>query len=314
MNLRETLIECCNSAIELKNFLKYSFKPTRLSQKTHYEAYLTKQYHVVEKGMALPDPKAGFGKHKIDELIRRLEQYISLYGENELTDNIVSVLNEYAKFNNKMSADGSAVEAVEGFLARLSARQGQVMDTGGLKPLGTRHIDSSMLLQAMRSRSSVRRFSEQAVPRELILEAVDSAKHAPSVCNRQGWKLHIYEQDDKRDMLKLQFGNAGFSDSIKTLGVITGDLRYFSHNERSQVGIDSGMFAMSLMLALQGLGLSTCPLNTCVSFRGENKIKRKGDIPTYEKVIMYLAIGYAADDCQVTKSMRRGSDSFVTFH
>ncbi len=49
------------------------------------------------------------------------------------------------------------------------------------------------LLKAMQSRRSVRKFTETPVARELIVQALEAARWAPSNHNRQGWKFLVYE-------------------------------------------------------------------------------------------------------------------------
>ena len=97
--MKQTIIEVLNALYDLKKFLKYSFKVKNLNNQFHYTAYLTKQYHTVEKGLALPKPRLGFGEKKINDLLNLTPRYIEKFGEDNLTKNIISVLNEYLKFH-----------------------------------------------------------------------------------------------------------------------------------------------------------------------------------------------------------------------
>lgn len=49
------------------------------------------------------------------------------------------------------------------------------------------------LLNALQSRRSIRKFTEAPVARELIWQALEAARWAPSNHNRQGWKFLVYE-------------------------------------------------------------------------------------------------------------------------
>lgn len=48
-------------------------------------AYLTWLYHVVEKGLAMPKMKLGFGQEKVKELSSRLKNYSDKYGKDNVT-------------------------------------------------------------------------------------------------------------------------------------------------------------------------------------------------------------------------------------
>lgn len=308
--MKQKIIEVLNALYDLKNFLKYSFKIKNLDNQFHYTAYLTKQYHTVEKGLALPTPRLGFGEKKINDLLNLTPRYIEKFGEDSLTKNIISVLNEYLKFHADRDFKSELISKIEKFVKKKKSSE----ETGGVRDFNGPNISRQEYDKFIKSRASVRNFKDKQVTKQTILEAIETAKYTPSVCNRQGWKVHIYQGNDALRMLNLQNGSGGFRENVKTVAIVTGDINYFSSNERNQVGIDSGMFCMSLILSFYSLGVASCALNTCVSLRSENRIKQNGKIPKHEKVIMYLALGYAQDNCTVAKSQRRANDSFVTFH
>ena len=59
----------------------------------------------------------------------------------------------------------------------------------------------SELYDVMRCAPSTRRFSEEPVPRELIERVLDNARFAPSGGNRQGWRVIVVTDPDKRRRL-----------------------------------------------------------------------------------------------------------------
>jgi nitroreductase len=56
--------------------------------------------------------------------------------------------------------------------------------------------------EAMRSAPTSRRFTEEPVPRELLVRALDSARFAPSGGNRQGWRVVVVEDPGRRAALR----------------------------------------------------------------------------------------------------------------
>lgn len=165
-------------------------------------------------------------------------------------------------------------------------------------------------------RRSVRAYKPDPVDPQLIARAVSIAQLSPSVCNRQAWHVHIYRnKEDIAQMLKLQNGNAGFGHQLSTLIVVAMDsVAFFDASERNQQFMDAGLFSMSLVLALQSLGLGSCCLNWCVPPENEDEAHRRGKIPAHHRIMMYMAVGHPADHALVPRSPRRELDKIITNH
>ena len=58
------------------------------------------------------------------------------------------------------------------------------------------------LYEAMRCAPTSRRFKSDPVPRELLVRALDSARFAPSGGNRQGWRVVVVEDLERRTALR----------------------------------------------------------------------------------------------------------------
>ena len=59
------------------------------------------------------------------------------------------------------------------------------------------------ILSVMAARRSVRRFSPDAPPRELVLRAIEAATHAPSGMNKQPWRFVVVSNDEvKAEMVR----------------------------------------------------------------------------------------------------------------
>src|SRR5690606_8509042 len=115
----------------------------------------------------------------------------------------------------------------------------------------------------VKSRHSVRNLTNRPVLREVLNKAIEQARWTPSVCNRQSWRVHVFEsKQDKKVALSFQNGNDGFGDCADKILLITCDLRcFFTSRERNQCFIDGGMFSMSLIYALHAAGVCSCALN-----------------------------------------------------
>jgi nitroreductase len=63
-------------------------------------------------------------------------------------------------------------------------------------------MTSNELYEAMRCAPSTRRFTEDPVPREALERVLDAARFAPSGGNRQGWRVVVVKDADKRRALR----------------------------------------------------------------------------------------------------------------
>lgn len=308
--------ETVSKVFDLYHHLKFSFKEGCLKDdKEKLKYYLTKHYHIVEKGLALPEPRLGFGQPKIIDIIEKAQRYESQFGSDELTASIRKTLNEYIAFN---SAQNFELPVQFKSLLGEFIKQGDIGKSGGLKDK-TKNTSSTLTLDEYKSfatgRTSVRNFSEEPVSIDLLYTAVDIAKSAPSVCNRQGWKVHCYSENNTiNNLLSYQNGNTGFTHTINKLLIVTADVKAFTNFESNQAFIDGGLFSMNLLLAIHAAGLGACCLNTCYPSTKENEVKKAADIPKNERLIMMIAVGSLKDNYSVAYSPRNPTDEIYVLH
>jgi nitroreductase len=294
--------EIVNKFYDLKIFYKYYFTERKLKSKKNYQAFLTKQYHIVEKGLSLPEPRKGFGKPKIKLLITKSLEYQKKFGWDILINNIQGALNQYLERNYELEVNDSDFYL---FIKRyLTITNG--ISNGGVKKMNVNALKETVNInyeKFVKSRTSVRNFSKEEIFDSEIFKAVEMARFTPSVCNRQSWKLYYFKDEKtKKELLNLQGGNSGFTDSINKLLIVTTDVRCFTKLESNQVYTDGGLFSMNLLLSLHSLEIGSCCLNTCVPYTVEKKIKLIGKIPEYERLIMMVGIGKLNSDFEVAIS------------
>lgn len=308
--------ELLNKIYDLILFYSYSFKNKGLSDVENLRACLIKEYHIVEKGMALPNPRAGFGNAKILALIPKTELYVERSGcEDTLVQSIKESMVEYLSLNQERGEDMTTpyYQTIRQFVS--GSKMGIL---GGTKVMKKIEIEKSICIDYERfvsQRVSVRDFSSEAVKKEELSKAINIAKNAPSVCNRQAWKAHVFLNDiDIAKLLTYQHGNAGFGETLKALIVVTTDIKSFTNLESNQVFIDGGIFSMSLILALHSVGLGSCAMNTCIPYVDEKKIKLIGEIPSNERLIMMLGVGQLKEEFKVPISYKKDDSQIVSFH
>jgi len=156
-------------------------------------------------------------------------------------------------------------------------------------------ISYPQLVSLFTRRRSVRWYLPKPVPAALIEQAVAAASLAPSACNRQPYQFIVLNDANKASAAaKCAMGTVGFAENIPCLLVVTGDLAaYPAERDRHVIYIDASLASMQLMLALETLGLSSCPINWPDIEAREQQLNALLNLPYQQRVIMLLAVGYA---------------------
>lgn len=282
-------------------------------------AELIFQYHKIEKGLCIGGPPRFFGKEAAERTLELMQQWKA--AGHSLQDPVYLGCHHAMLAYKQRFTITPPPEAVGKALTQLIDQLPPVgADAIGFDtPLPAVHranVSADQFFRLAAERRSVRSFAQQPVPREKILQAVRSAQLAPSACNRQPWRLHIY--DDRavmKSLLALQNGNSGFGQQIPVLMAVCVDTRcFFDASERNEPYLDAGLFLMSLIYALQADGIASCCLNWCVEPSTDAELHKRGSIPPYEVVTTLFAVGYPAPDALVPRSVRRSATSVAVFH
>ncbi|MEW5744470.1 MAG: nitroreductase family protein [Nitrospirota bacterium] len=293
--------------------IKYSLPPHLPETCEQLEARIIAHYHVIEKGLSLKEPRLMFGKDIIESLFLLLRCYKNKgYDQNRFAfQTAVSVLWEYIRFHEKHNCELKEMrERLQEASANLCQGSGGALAMVRKEVLHNCSVDFDSFA---RSRYSIRNFSDEDVPVELIYRAVAIAQKAPSSCNRQPVKVYIIRDERvKAEVLNLQTGNRGFGYLAKNLLIVTADLHAFNGvHERNQSFIDGGMFAMSLLYALHHVGLASCALNWGVTKEKDVIIRRIVGISSSENIVLIIAVGHYPELFSVAVSSRKNLEEIV---
>ena len=167
-------------------------------------------------------------------------------------------------------------------------------------------VNTAQLESLFIQRRSVRWYRQMPVELELIEQAISLASLAPSACNRQPFEFYYLTGKDAVTIAKLAMGTAGFADNIPALFVVVGDLSaYPAERDKHVIYIDASLAAMQLMLALETLGLSSCPINwPDINFR-EKSISEKLNLALFQRPVMLMSVGYACDEGMIPFSQKK---------
>ena len=99
-----------NLRYDARRYLAWSSTAVAEPSRAQLRAVLTKDYHRIEKGLALPAPRPGFGADVIRRLERNIEDYRRRFGPDETVEICLNALSEYLAFNRRHEYDLPHVE------------------------------------------------------------------------------------------------------------------------------------------------------------------------------------------------------------
>lgn len=278
--------------------------------------------HAIEKGLSRSDFRAGFGKIAVPHLAQEMNGWLSAGRdpEDQFFKSAASVMRIYFQRHQDLKYDVSDFynlfsQTAHEYIASAEKVNGGVLAAASdREPLAQVEKNHSFL-DVVYGRRSVREFINAPVPDDVIRSAVAIAMQAPSVCNRQAARVHMF--DDPRAIkaaLDIQGGFGGYKMPPKLL-LVTADLSAFLFAaERNQPFIDGGLFMMTLLLGLQQMGLGSCSLNTAMNTERENEIRKILGIPEREIFIAFVAVGYYDPATLTPQSKRISVDEVLVNH
>ena len=297
-------------------FYRYSGINKSRKFQSEQAARITMAYHQLEKGLSYASPRPGFGVDVVVRLFSAIEPYIKQHGLIAPATTALGVLQAYVAFNESEQIDMSTVKAR---MFNISYSHENIGDEGGVISVSCQQLADERAAGFERffnSRHSVRHFTGGIVTDDEITAAISIALKTPSVCNRQSWKVHAYNNKaHMQQLLNIQSGSRGFGEQASTVLIITSDLSSFVDvSERYQAWIDGGMFSMSVCLSLHAQGLGTCCLNWSKLPADDITMRKVANITVQEQIIMLIAVGTLPEQFNVAYSARKPIDQVLQFH
>jgi len=315
-NIYENIIVFFDYTYDIFRYYRYSGMTLNFKNKKKLRSVITINYHAIEKGLSLNDPRSGFGQPVLKRLIYFINMYVSLYGFDETIIYSISTIKKYVDFHKIIDIK---YEYLDAFLFSYKKNTDDFGDVvGGIKSIEKKDILTSIkgdFRDFAFCRYSIRDFDEALVSDNLIRGAIDIARKTPSVCNRPTTNIYIYSSKDmKKNILSLQNGNRGFGNKASHVIIVTSELACFNGaKERNQSFIDGGLMAMSLVYALHSKGLGTCFLNWAVGARQDVRLRRIISIPASNNIITLIAVGSLPERFNVAQSNKVDFNDVVHF-
>ena len=147
-------------------------------------------------------------------------------------------------------------------------------------------------LDAIRTKRSVRRFTDQALTEETIQKILNAGRHAQSSKNDQPWTF-ILIQDKERLKALSECGTYAGHIAGANFAVVLVDHHNWS--------FDIGQAAAYMQLAAWDLGVSSC----LAYFGLQDKLKESLGIPAEASAEMGISFGYSAEEPRAVKRSGR---------
>ncbi len=167
-------------------------------------------------------------------------------------------------------------------------------------------------LNLVKTRQSVRKYTDQPVEPEKVLRCLEAARLAPSASNSQPWKFIVIDEPElKNKVAKETFSKlVSFNKFVLNAPVliaitlekpplvnrIGGRIK-----KRSWKLIDLGIAAEHFCLQAEEEGLGTC----MIGWYNEKRIKTLLNIPKAKDLSLLISVGYAPKDYKLRNKVRK---------
>ncbi|WP_289854563.1 nitroreductase family protein [Enterococcus faecalis] len=293
--------------LDRKRFLTY-FSKKNSNKEENIKAQLIFYGHSIEKGLSRQNIRLGFGKSVVIKLLEYMEKYdkLGFDKQNYCYLNSISIMRKYIEFHEQNYFDLDYIPIrYNGMLNKIkesNTEVGGIVEFDLKSRLNRKEVDFKYLAL---NRYSIRDYDSSNVDLVMLNEAIEIALKSPSVCNRQSARVYVInDKTEIKELLNIQGGFNGY-ELPPCLILVTSDIQDFIDiSERNQPYIDGGIFAMSLIYALEYQGFATCTLNTMFDSKKMKKTRNLLGIPESENLIVYISVGNFKNKYSVPKSFR----------
>jgi len=164
-------------------------------------------------------------------------------------------------------------------------------------------------LEAIKSRRSIRKFSDQPVEPEKLQAVLEAVQQAPSWSNRQCWSMVVVQDQEVRNRIselsfvESFFATYGYKSNPAQKGLAQAPIVLVACADPQQSGdlrgeqyymADLGIATQNLMLAAHDLGLGS----VFVGVFDEEQLKVLLGIPAHIRIVGLFPLGYPATEAK----------------
>ncbi len=160
---------------------------------------------------------------------------------------------------------------------------------------------SQAIVELIRSRRSVRRFTDRPVNDEMINTLLEAARWAPSGCNNQPWRFVVIRDDKIKEELAglTKYGKIILRAPVSIVVFLDNDSLY--HREKDIQSIGAAL--QNMLLAAHGLGLGAVWLGEIL--KNAKRVGELLELPTRFELMAVVAVGYPDPEHKATRKERQ---------
>lgn len=147
------------------------------------------------------------------------------------------------------------------------------------------------MLQLIRGRRSIRKFTGQAVEDELIEQIIEAGTWAPSGLNNQPWKVAVIRDPSTKNAIAPLTRYSGIIESAPVLLALFLDTD--AGYDRTKDIQAVGAFIQNMLLAVHSLGLGGVWLGEIL--KNKDKVSRIVTAPDSFELMAVIALGHPAE-------------------
>ena len=279
-------------------------------EKERLSANAIRLTHAIEKGLCVSNPRKGFGKEKIHDILKTINRIITIDSDFINSTHFLMVydaLSEYVEWHKKQQySDELVLEVTEWVNNNRYLRANKPTERFGGTLRYTKHtFDESAIEKLFNNRHSCRTYLNEEIDHALLEKAISLANRYPSACNRQAVRLHIVNHN-RTDCIKHWFGNnKSFWNDAKEFIMVCAKVSSYVPDEYQQYEVSAGIYVGYLTLALQTYGIGCCVIQREVLNTDDfRQFAKELNIPGDEQLICLIACGMEPNEYLVPISHR----------
>lgn len=164
-------------------------------------------------------------------------------------------------------------------------------------------------LELTKKRYSVRKYKDEPVEREKLLQVLEAARYAPSACNYQPWHFIVVTDEELKNRIAETYPRDWFREAPVVI-VACGD-----HSSSWKRGDGKDHCDVDLAIAIEHMALAAADLGFCTCWVCAFDARRCHEIlelPDNLEVVALLPLGYPAEE-GIPEKKRKGLDEIVTW-
>jgi len=166
-----------------------------------------------------------------------------------------------------------------------------------------------LIYEKIVERRTIRKFTQDSVPKEVLVKCIDAARLSPSAMNRQPLKYVIVNDEE---LLAEVFGTTSWAgylpdyepseDEMPRAYVIV----LLDREIRKNQGNDAGIAVMSMSIVAYEEGLGSCILGAI----DRPKLKIILNIPDRFEIVLAVAFGYRGESQPIVEEVKNGETKY----